>query len=147
MRRSEFLAQLRTVVTHAADAALASTGRTTAQCPYLEYWFSYYSRQDSQHQDELGTAQRSANSGHKVLHPHHSISLSLKLSGNLYIIQRFPLSAPGCIRERPAGQTPCLMDNNLRPMVVYPWRITQDLPSLVYIDAAMQNFAFGPEFS
>ena len=49
MRRSEFLAQLRTVVTHAADAALASTGRTTAQCPYLEYWFSYYSRQDSQH--------------------------------------------------------------------------------------------------
>jgi hypothetical protein len=49
MRRSEFLAQLRAGVTRAAEAALAGTGRTTAECPYLEYWFGYYRRQDSLH--------------------------------------------------------------------------------------------------
>lgn len=47
MRRSEFLAQLRTEVTSTAEAALVGTGRTTAECPYLDYWFGYYSRQDS----------------------------------------------------------------------------------------------------
>lgn len=49
MRKTEFLAQLQTEVTQAAEAALAGTGRTTAECPYLEYWFGYYSRQDSLH--------------------------------------------------------------------------------------------------
>jgi hypothetical protein len=49
MRKSEFLAQLRTEVTRTAEAALAGTGRTTADCPYLNYWFGYYNRKDSVH--------------------------------------------------------------------------------------------------
>ncbi|NNG00309.1 MAG: DUF4157 domain-containing protein [Desulfobacteraceae bacterium] len=49
MQRNEFLAQLRTEVTLTAEATLAGTGRTTVDCPYLEHWFGYYSRQDSLH--------------------------------------------------------------------------------------------------
>jgi hypothetical protein len=49
MRKSEFLAQLRAAVTSTAEAAMAGTGRTTADCPYLDYWFDYYSAQDVQH--------------------------------------------------------------------------------------------------
>ena len=49
MQKSEFLAQLRAEVTREAEAALEGTGRTTAQCPYLDYWFGHYSRQDSLH--------------------------------------------------------------------------------------------------
>ena len=49
MRKSEFLAQLRTEVTRRAEAAMAGTGRTTAECPYLDYWFGYYQDKDSRH--------------------------------------------------------------------------------------------------
>jgi hypothetical protein len=49
MRKSEFLAQLRAEVTRAAESAMAGTGRTTADCPYLDYWFGYYSLRDSAH--------------------------------------------------------------------------------------------------
>lgn len=49
MRRSDFLAQLRAEVTRTAEAAMAGTGRTTADCPYLGSWFGYYSLRDSAH--------------------------------------------------------------------------------------------------
>jgi len=49
MRKGEFLVQLRAEVTRAAESAMAGTGRTTADCPYLDYWFGYYSAQDVQH--------------------------------------------------------------------------------------------------
>ena len=49
MRKSDFLSRLRSEVNQAAEAAMAGTGRTTADCPYLQYWFGYYARQDSAH--------------------------------------------------------------------------------------------------
>jgi len=49
MKRSEFLAELQTAVCQTAEEALAGTGRSTEGCPYLDYWFGYYSGQDSQH--------------------------------------------------------------------------------------------------
>lgn len=48
MRKSEFLAQLRAEVCAAANAELAAVGRSTDGCPYLNYWFNYYSARDSQ---------------------------------------------------------------------------------------------------
>src|ERR1044071_3108158 len=42
MRKSEFLAQLRSAVHAAADEALASTGQTSQGCPWLDYWLGYY---------------------------------------------------------------------------------------------------------
>ncbi len=49
MRKSEFLTELRTAICAAAEAALAGTGRNTEGCPYLDYWFNYYSQQDAAH--------------------------------------------------------------------------------------------------
>lgn len=49
MRKSEFLAQLRTEVCSTVEAAIAGSGRSTEGCPYLDHWFGYYSRQDSAH--------------------------------------------------------------------------------------------------
>jgi hypothetical protein len=49
MRKSEFIIQLRAAVTSTAESAMAGTGRTTADCPYLEYWFGYYSLRSAQH--------------------------------------------------------------------------------------------------
>jgi len=49
MKRSEFLAELQTAVCQTAEEALAGTGHSTEGCPYLDYWFGYYSGQDSQH--------------------------------------------------------------------------------------------------
>jgi hypothetical protein len=49
MKKSAFLAELRSEVCTVAEAALAGTGQTTDGCPYLNSWFSYYSQQDSQH--------------------------------------------------------------------------------------------------
>ena len=43
MRKSEFLAELRSAVCTAADAELAAAGQSTQACPYLEKWFDYYS--------------------------------------------------------------------------------------------------------
>jgi Domain of unknown function (DUF4157)/Bacterial toxin 34 len=49
MKKSEFLAELHTAVCQTAEEAIAGTGRSTEGCPYLDYWFGYYSGQDSQH--------------------------------------------------------------------------------------------------
>src|SRR4030095_4328224 len=49
MKRSEFLAELHTAVCQTAEEALAGTGRSTEGCPYLDYWFGYYGRQDRSH--------------------------------------------------------------------------------------------------
>jgi len=49
MKKSEFLAELHSSVCRTAEEALARTGRSTEGCPYLDYWFGYYSRQDRSH--------------------------------------------------------------------------------------------------
>ncbi|HSE38993.1 MAG TPA: DUF4157 domain-containing protein, partial [Blastocatellia bacterium] len=49
MKKGEFLAELRTEVCRTAEAAMADNGRTTDDCPYLDFWFNYYSEKDSQH--------------------------------------------------------------------------------------------------
>ena len=49
MRKSEFLEQLRSTVCTTADAALAEAGQSTAGCPYIEQWLSYYSEQEPAH--------------------------------------------------------------------------------------------------
>jgi hypothetical protein len=49
LRRSEFLHLLRTRVTEEAEAALAGSGHTTDDCPYLAYWFDHYAGKDSEH--------------------------------------------------------------------------------------------------
>ena len=49
MKRSEFLAQLRTQVTSTANGALAPTGQTANDCPYIDQAFSTYSDKDSQY--------------------------------------------------------------------------------------------------
>ena len=49
MRKSEFLEQLRSTVCTTADAALAEAGQSTAGCPYIEQWLSYYTDQEPAH--------------------------------------------------------------------------------------------------
>jgi hypothetical protein len=49
MRKSAFLAQLRSTVTASAEARLRATGRSTDDCPYLAFWFAYYERKSSDH--------------------------------------------------------------------------------------------------
>jgi hypothetical protein len=49
MKKSEFLSRLRVDVCAAANAILAATGRTTDDCPYLNFWLNYYSSQTNQH--------------------------------------------------------------------------------------------------
>jgi len=49
MKKSEFLSQLRVEVCRTVEEALAGTGRTTEECPYLDHWFDFYSRKDSAH--------------------------------------------------------------------------------------------------
>ncbi|NER80535.1 MAG: DUF4157 domain-containing protein, partial [Leptolyngbya sp. SIO1D8] len=49
MRKSQFLTALQTAVCAAAEAALASTSQTAQGCPYIDYWFRYYSLRDSRH--------------------------------------------------------------------------------------------------
>src|SRR5262249_8922464 len=51
MKRREFLAELQTAVCQTAEEALAGTGRSTEGCPYLAYWFDYYSGQDRDHSE------------------------------------------------------------------------------------------------
>jgi hypothetical protein len=48
MKKSEFLSQLRWDICAAANGILAATGRTTDDCPYLNFWLNYYSSQGSQ---------------------------------------------------------------------------------------------------
>jgi Domain of unknown function (DUF4157) len=49
MRKSEFLAQLRTATCEAADEALRGTIYSSMGCPYIERWFGYYAEQSSEH--------------------------------------------------------------------------------------------------
>jgi hypothetical protein len=49
MRKSQFIALLRTEACAAADAALASVKHTTKGCPYVVKWLSFYEKQSSQH--------------------------------------------------------------------------------------------------
>lgn len=49
MRKSEFLAQLHAEVCRAVEGTLASMGQTTDGCPYLNYWFDFYNRKNSDH--------------------------------------------------------------------------------------------------
>lgn len=48
MRRSEFLAQLRTDVCRTAEEALAGTIWSAMGCPWVDHWFGYYADRDSQ---------------------------------------------------------------------------------------------------
>jgi hypothetical protein len=47
LRKTAFLNSLYQEVCQAADDALASTGRSSEGCPYLNYWFDYYGRRES----------------------------------------------------------------------------------------------------
>jgi hypothetical protein len=49
MRKSAFIALLRADACATADAALASVGRTTKSCPYIEKWLAFYEKQSSDH--------------------------------------------------------------------------------------------------
>jgi hypothetical protein len=49
MRKSEFLAQLRSTVCTTADEALKEAGETTEGCPYIEQWLAYYTDQEPAH--------------------------------------------------------------------------------------------------
>jgi hypothetical protein len=49
MKKSQFLAELRNAVSNAVAQSLAGTPWSEADCPYIQFWFAYYSRQDSQH--------------------------------------------------------------------------------------------------
>jgi len=49
MRKSEFLDILQTSVCAAADESMAGTGQTSADCPWIDYWFGYYAGQDAEH--------------------------------------------------------------------------------------------------
>jgi hypothetical protein len=43
LHKSEFLTQLKAGVVAAAEQELVGTGWTAEHCPYIEYWFKYYS--------------------------------------------------------------------------------------------------------
>jgi Domain of unknown function (DUF4157) len=45
MRKAEFFAELRRSIEETAEAALAGTGRTAQDCPYITYWLAFYERQ------------------------------------------------------------------------------------------------------
>lgn len=49
MRKSEFLTELRTATTTAAEEVLAGTMWSSMGCPYIERWFSHYEGQSAQH--------------------------------------------------------------------------------------------------
>jgi hypothetical protein len=49
MKKSEFLSRLKIEVCRTVEAAIAGTGRTTDECPYIDYWFDFYSRKESAH--------------------------------------------------------------------------------------------------
>jgi len=49
MRKSEFLTELRTATTAAAEETLAGTMWSAMGCPYIERWFSHYEGQSAQH--------------------------------------------------------------------------------------------------
>lgn len=47
MHKSEFLAALREAVCATANEAMASTGQTTADCPWMGYWFDQAAQKDA----------------------------------------------------------------------------------------------------
>lgn len=49
MRKSAFIASLRSDVCASADAVLMSVGRTTKSCPYIENWLAFYAVQSADH--------------------------------------------------------------------------------------------------
>lgn len=49
MRKSDFLAEVRTAVCATADEGLQASGQTAQGCPWIEYWLSYYGGQDASH--------------------------------------------------------------------------------------------------
>jgi hypothetical protein len=49
MRKSQFIALLRTQACATADAVLMSVGKSTKGCPYIEKWLGFYEKQNSQH--------------------------------------------------------------------------------------------------
>jgi len=49
MRKSQFLALLRTDACATADAVLMSVGKSTKGCPYIEKWLAHYEKQSSPH--------------------------------------------------------------------------------------------------
>src|SRR6185312_2166137 len=49
MRKSQFIALLRTDACATADAVLMSVGHTTKGCPYIAKWLSFYEKQNSHH--------------------------------------------------------------------------------------------------
>jgi hypothetical protein len=49
MRKTEFLAEMRTAVCATADEGLQASGQTAQGCPWIEYWLSYYGGQDAAH--------------------------------------------------------------------------------------------------
>ena len=49
MRKGEFLVALRAGVLTTAEAALAGTGHSAQECPWIEHWFEYYHQQDARH--------------------------------------------------------------------------------------------------
>jgi hypothetical protein len=49
MRKSAFIALLRSDACATADAVLTSVGHTTKSCPYIEKWLAFYEKQSSEH--------------------------------------------------------------------------------------------------
>jgi len=49
MRKSAFIALLRTDACATADAVLESVGHTTKSCPYIEKWLGFYEKQSASH--------------------------------------------------------------------------------------------------
>jgi hypothetical protein len=49
VRRSDFLAALRTSVRRVADEVLANIGQTASDCPYIERWFGFYEKKNARH--------------------------------------------------------------------------------------------------
>src|SRR5262245_22582373 len=47
MKKSVFLRELESSIRSAADQSLASTGKTTEDCPYIATWFGFYRMQDA----------------------------------------------------------------------------------------------------
>ena len=49
MKKTRFLTELRAKICRAAEAVLAASGRTTEDCPYLDFWFGLYGQKDSRY--------------------------------------------------------------------------------------------------
>lgn len=49
MRKSEFMAALRSAICGTADAAMAGTGRTSQGCPWIDYWLGFYEGKNAAH--------------------------------------------------------------------------------------------------